>query len=208
MKSSFLVVLIFFLSVGLVLPCSASYSIRDVTITPLSDSYPSGRSLNTSAALPIIPAGPTTFIEGYTLKLSTDLDKAGWNVRVLVDGRQAAVFKKSGSALFINGYLLSYPVTRDVEVKVALEGTVPPPGTEGTFSVLRVVELNNQGQVVPESEQIVTRTIDVPAVHPSLPPQSNSGTESPTTAATAGISPAPVLGGLFLIFFLALRRER
>jgi hypothetical protein len=208
MKSSFLVVLIFFLSVGLVLPCSASYSIRDVTITPLSDSYPSGRSLNTSAALPIIPAGPTTFIEGYTLKLSTDLDKAGWSVRVLVDGHQAAVFEKSGSTLFINGYLLSYPVTRDVEVRVTLEGTVPPPGTEGTFSVLRVVELNNQGQVVPESEQIVTRTIDVPATHPSLPPQSNSGTESPTTAATAGISPAPVIGGLFLIFFLALRRER
>jgi hypothetical protein len=208
MKSSFLVVLIFFLSVGLVLPCSASYSIRDVTITPSSESYPSGRSLTTSAALPIIPAGPTTFIEGYTLKLSTDLDKAGWNVRVLVDGRQAAVFEKSGSTLFMNGYLLSYPVTRDVEVRVTLKGTVPPPGTEGTFSVLRVVELNNQGQVVPESEQIVTRTIDVPATHPSLPPQSNSGTESPTTAATAGISPAPVIGGLFLIFFLALRRER
>lgn len=208
MKSSFLVVLIFFLSVGLVLPCSASYSIRDVTITPLSDSYPSGRSLNTSAALPIIPAGPTTFIEGYTLKLSTDLDKAGWSVRVLVDGRQAAVFEKSGSTLFINGYLLSYPVTRDVEVRVTLKGTVPPPRTEGTFSVLRVVELNNQGQVVPESEQIVTRTFDVPATHPSLPPQSNSGTEPPTTAATAGISPAPVIGGLFLIFFLALRRER
>ena len=208
MKSSFLVVLIFFLSVGLVLPCSASYSIRDVTITPLSDSYPSGRSLNTSAALPIIPAGPTTFIEGYTLKLSTDLDKAGWSVRVLVDGHQAAVFEKSGSTLFINGYLLSYPVNRDVEVRVTLEGTVPPPGTEGTFSVLRVVELNNQGQVVPESEQIVTRTIDVPATHPPLPPQSNSGTEPPTTAATAGISPAPVIGGLFLIFFLALIRER
>jgi len=208
MKSSFLVVLIFFLSVGLVLPCSASYSIRDVTITPLSDSYPSGRSLTTSAALPIIPAGPTTFIEGYTLKLSTDLDQARWNVRVMVDGRQAAVFEKSGSTLFINGYLLSYPVTRDVEVRVTLKGTVPPPGTGGTFSVLRVVELNNQGQVVPESEQILTRTIDVPATHPSLPPQSSSGTESPTTAATAGISPAPVIGGLFLIFFLALRRER
>ena len=208
MKSSFLVVLIVFLSVCLVLPCAANYSLRDVTITPLSDSYPSGRSLTTSAALPIIPAGPTTFIEGYTLKLSTDLDKAGWSVRVLVDGRQAAVFEKSGSTLFINGYLLSYPVTRDVEVRVTLEGTVPPPGKEGTFSVLRVVELNNQGQVVPESEQILTRTIDVPATHPSLPPQSSSGTESPTTAATAGISPAPVIGGLFLIFFLALRRER
>ncbi len=208
MNSSFLVGLIFFLSVCLVLPCSASYSIRDVTITPLSDSYPSGRSLTTSAALPIIPAGPTTYIEGYSLKLSTDLDQARWNVRVLVDGRQAAVFEKSGTTLFMNGYLLSYPVTSDVEVRVTLEGTVPPPATEVAFSVLRVVELNNQGQVIPESEQRVTRTFDVPVTLPSLPPQSDSGAEPPTTAATAGISPALVIGGLFLVFFLSPRREK
>jgi hypothetical protein len=207
MKSSSLVVLIVFLSVCLILPCSASYSLRDVTMAPLSESYPSGTSLTTSAALPIIPAGPTTFIEGYTLQLSTDLDQARWNVRVMVDGRQAAVFEKSGNTIFMNGYLLSYPVTRDVEVRVTLGGTVPPPGTEGTFSVLRVIELNNQGQGVPESEQTVTRTIEVPVTHSSLPPQSESIAEQPTTAATAGISPVPVIGGLFLIFFFTRRRK-
>ena len=175
MNSSFLVPLILVLSFCLVLPCSARYSLQDITITPLGDTYPSGTSLNTSAALPIIPAGPTTYIEGYTLVLSTDLEKAGWDVRVMVDGRQAAVFEKYGTTVYINGYLLSYPVTRDVEVRVTLAGTVPPRGTEGTFSVLRVIELNNQGQVVPDSEQTVTRTFDVPVTRPSLPPQSESG---------------------------------
>jgi hypothetical protein len=205
MKSSFLVVLIVFLSVCLILPCTASYSLRDVTITPLSESYPSGTSLALSAALPIIPAGPTTFIEGYTLQLSTDLDQARWNVRVMVDGRQAAVFEKTGTTIFMNGYLLSYPVTRDVEVRVTLEGTVPPPGTEGTFSVLRVIETNNQGQVVPESEQTVTRTIDVPVTPP--PPQSETIAKQPVTTAHAGISPVPVIGSMFLIFFFTRRRE-
>jgi hypothetical protein len=207
MKSPFLVVLIIFLSVCLILPCTASYSLRDVTITPLSESYPSGGSLTTLAALPIIPAGPTTFIEGYTLQLSTDLDHARWNVRVMVDGRQAAVFEKTGTTIFINGYLLSYPVTRDVEVRVTLEGTVSPPGTEGTFSVLRVIELNNQGQVVPESEQTVTRTIDVPVTQSSLLPQSESIAKQPVTTARADISPVPVIGSMFLIFFFTRRRE-
>lgn len=208
MKSSSLVVLIVLLSVCLILPCSASYSLRDVTMAPLSESYPSGTSLNTSAALPIIPAGPTTFPEGYTLQLSTGLDQARWNVRVMVDGRQAAVFEKTGNTIFLNGYLLSYPVTRDVEVKVTLEGTVPPPGTQGTFPVLRVIELNNQGQAVPESEQTVTRTFEVPVTHSALPPQSESMGEQPVSTAQAGISPVPVIGSMFLVLFLARRRER
>lgn len=194
MKSSFPAVLIFLLFACLVLPCSASYSLRDVTLAPLSESYQAVTPLNISADLAIVPAGPTTFIEGYTLVLSTDLDRPVWNVRVQVDGRQAAVFQKSGTTVFINGYLLSYPVTRDVGVSVGLEGAVPAPGAEGTFTVLRVIELNNQGQVVPGSEEIVTRTIDVPVPLPSLPLQSDSVAEQPGTTANAGIPPALVLG--------------
>ena len=207
MNSSFLAVLLFFLSACFILPCSASYSIRDVTVTPLSDTYPPGISLNTSAALAIIPAGPTTFIEGYTLVLSTDLDQAGWNVRVMVDGRQAAVFQKFGTTVFINGYLLSYPVTRDVEVEVALNGAVPSPRAESTFSVLRAIELNNQGQVVPGSEEIVTLTIDVPVTLRLPPSQSDPVAEQVTTTADAGIPPVLVMGGIFLVFLCTRRRK-
>lgn len=207
MKSSSLVLLLFVLSYCIVLPCSASNSLQNVTTTPMRDSYPSGISLTTSADLAIIPAGPTTFIEGYTLVLSTGLEKALWDVRVMVDGRQAAVFEKSGNTLFINGYLLSYPVTRDVAVRVTLTGTVPPPGNEGTLPVLRVIELNNQGQVVPDSEQTVTRTMDLPVTPPSLPTQSESIADPTITATTAGISLIPVLMGIFLIFFLIRKRN-
>ncbi len=207
MKSSSLVLLLFVLSYCIVLPCSASNSLQNVTTTPMRDSYPSGISLTTSADLAIIPAGPTTFIEGYTLVLSTGLEKALWDVRVMVDGRQAAVFEKSGNTLFINGYLLSYPVTRDVAVRVTLTGTVPPPGNEGILPVLRVIELNNQGQVVPDSEQTVTRTMDLPVTPPSLPTQSESIADPTITATTAGISLIPVLMGIFLIFFLIRKRN-
>ena len=207
MKSFFLLILIILLLAGLVIPGSATYSLKDVTLTPPSDTYPSGISLNTSATLPIIPTGPTTFIEGYTLVLSTGLNQAGWNVRVMVDGRQAAVFQKFGKTVFINGYLLSYPVTRDVEVRVALEGTVPPSGADRTFSVLRVTELNNQGQVVPGSEGSVNRTFSFPGTLPSFPPQSAAIGESATTAANVGISLVPVTGSIFLVFFLIGKRN-
>ena len=126
----------------------------------------------------------------------------------MVDGRQAAVFEKTGTTIFINGYLLSYPVTRDVEVRVTLEGTVPPPGTEGTFSVLRVIELNNQGQVVPESEQTVTRTIDVPVTHPSLPPQSESMAESAGNHGTCRNFTGSGYWRHVPDFFFTRRRER
>ncbi len=207
MKPAFLVLIIFLLSAGFVIPGSATYSLRDVAVTPSADSYPPGISLNSSAALPIVPAGPTTFIEGYTLVLSTDLNQAGWNIRVMVDGRQAAVFQKFGKTVFINGYLLSYPVTRDVEVRVALEGTVPPSGGDRTFSVLRVTELNNQGQVVPGSEESVNRTFGFPGTLPSFPPQSAAIGETPTTAANVGISLVPVTGSIFLVFFLIGKRN-
>jgi len=207
MKPAFLVLIIFLLSAGFVIPGSATYSLRDVTVTPSGDTYPPGISLNSSAALPIVPAGPTTFIEGYTLVLSTDLNQAGWNIRVMVDGNQAAVFQKFGNTVFINGYLLSYPVTRDVEVRVALEGAVPPSRGESTFSVLRAIELNNQGQVVSGSEQTVKGTISIPVTLTSLPTQSEPIAEISTTTVNAGISLAPVLGSIFLIFFFIRRKN-
>jgi hypothetical protein len=208
MKPSLPVALIIVLSVCVILPCSASYAIRDVTLTPLSDAYLPGSSLNASALLPILPSGPTTYIEGYTLVLSTDLDRAGWNVSILVDGRQAAVFEKIGTAVFINGYLLSYPVNRDVAVKVTLDGAVPSHGAGSSFNVLRVTELNNQGLVIPGSEQVVARPIAVPVTSSFPPAQSGTVAEHPATPTAAGISPVPVLGSILLIFFFATRRER
>jgi hypothetical protein len=207
MKLSLLVVLVCFISSCFVLPCSAGYFIQNVSLTPPSDSYLAGSSLNTSSAIRIIPSGPTTFIEGYTLVLSTDLDHTVWNVRVFVDGRQAAVFQKFGTAaVFINGYLLSYPVTNDVEVHVSLEGVVPLSATDTTFSVLGVRELNNQGNLVPESEQIVTRTIAPPAILSPITLQSDL-VEEETSATNVGLSLVPVTVSLFLIF-LIMRRVR
>jgi hypothetical protein len=206
MKLSLLVLLVCFISSCFVIPCSAGYFIRNVSLTPLSDSYLPGSSLNTTGAIWIIPSGPTTFIDGYTLVLSTGLDQAQWNVRVVVDDRQAAVFQKFGNTVYISGYLLSYPVTSDVEVNVALEGVVPRTTTETTFPVLRVRELNNQGKLVPESEQLVNRSVASPAILTPITQYSDS-VEERMGPSDMPLSVVPVIGSIFLILFI-LGRDR
>ncbi|HNJ80867.1 MAG TPA: hypothetical protein PLK38_04835, partial [Methanoregulaceae archaeon] len=55
------------LLLALIMPSSASYSLQEVSVIPPSDATPPGSPLNASAVLLIIPAGPTTFIEGYSI---------------------------------------------------------------------------------------------------------------------------------------------
>ena len=57
------------------------------------------------------------------------LEGARWNVVVVVDGKPAAQLPVNGNTVFINGFLLSYPVSSDVAVSVNVNGTVP--GTAG-----------------------------------------------------------------------------
>ena len=195
------------LLLALVLPSSASYSLQEVSVIPPSDATPPGSPLNASAVLLIIPAGPTTFIEGYSIVLSTDLDRAAWNARVLVDGHQAAVFEKSGRTVFISGYLLSYPLSSDVEVDVTLNGTVPTERAGDPITVFRVFELNNQGEVVPGSETGVIRALELPQT-PSSPPvplESDAIPPSPTRAGP-GITNVTVIAVIALAVLSAGKR--
>lgn len=205
MNLSTLVLLVGFLPL-LAIPCSAGYSVQDVRVDPTGESYPPGTALTLSASIPISPSGPTTFIEGHTLVLSTDLVDPGWNVRVIVDGRQAAVFRNYANTLFINGYLLSYPVSREIEVAVRLEGGAPSSGGD-PFTVLRVVELNNQGRRVPGSEQSVALNQAPNELAPGAGQGPNPQLESTvTTTASAGSSLAPAFGALILAVLLVIRR--
>ncbi|HPA07407.1 MAG TPA: hypothetical protein PK477_04255 [Methanoregulaceae archaeon] len=195
------------LLLALIMPSSASYSLQEVSVIPPSDATPPGSPLNASAVLLIIPAGPTTFIEGYSIVLSTDLDRAAWNARVLVDGHQAAVFEKSGRTVFISGYLLSYPLSSDVEVDVTLNGTVPTERAGDPITVFRVFELNNQGEVVPGSETGVIRALELPQTlsSPPVPSESDAIPPSPTRAGP-GITNVTVIAVIALAVLSAGKR--
>ena len=206
------VVLISFVAL-FISPAAAFISLGDVQVIPHEDSILAGDMVNASAVIQIIPQGPTTFIEGYTLVLSTDLEHARWNAVVMVDGTQAAVLPKDGKFVFINGYLLSNPTNRDVEVSVQVEGMVPDLIDGTPFRVLQAEELNNQGQSVGDSEQVVIRSVRNTGTGDTASPTTGEATvvvtvPVPVTTTKAGISPIPLAGGIALVAALFLRKCR
>ncbi|MDD1716264.1 MAG: hypothetical protein LUQ01_04630 [Methanolinea sp.] len=185
-------------------PASASENLRQLDVVPSDPVLSPGTGMNISATIEILPSGASTFPEGHSLTLNTDLQDPRWNVAVMVDGHQAAVIPKQGDVVFVNGFLLSYPDTRDVAVRVALEGIVPWNRDGQPFIVLRIVELNNQGYPVGGSDQEVSRTVSHMST-PSPNPTTISGTIVPPTKAA---HPAClVLLGIILASLWAVRRE-
>ncbi len=196
----------------LIVPAAATISLQTVNVTPPDDIIPSGSVVTAAAHIQIIPQGPTTYIEGYTLVLSTDLENASWNATVMVDGTQAAVLPKDGKFVFINGYLLSYPVNRDVGVKVDIRGTVPDLADKTPFRVIQAEELNNQGQAIGDSEQVVVRNVMTRGTEHLVTPASNDATvvvtvPVPVTTTSAGLSLIPLAGGIALVVLFFLRKS-
>ncbi|MCU0632622.1 MAG: hypothetical protein MUC66_06570 [Methanolinea sp.] len=187
-------------------PASALLAPGNVQVQPPGDALLEGAVVNVSADIEIIPSGATTFAETHTLSLSTGLLEARWQVVVIVDGLQAAVIPKEGPQVYVNGFLLSYPTTRDVSVRLLLEGRVPPTPVEGTVMVLQWAELNAQGQAVTGSEYQVTRQVATTLASPpsTFTEQPSVPVASPTKAAFPMIA---VIASLCLVFALMRMRK-
>ncbi len=69
-------------------PAFALQNLRQVDLSPPSLVLPPGTRLNASAVIEILPSGASTYPEGHTLVLGTDLTDARWNVMVI--GRRAS----------------------------------------------------------------------------------------------------------------------
>ena len=180
------------LAASAVWPACALLAPGVVQVLPPGESVNAGTMVNASAFLEIIPSGATTFAETHTLSLSTGLLDARWNVIVMVDGRQAAVIPKEGPLVYVNGFLLSYPTTRDVSVRIVVEGRVPPDPSGGTVVVLEWAELDSQGQVVAGSDFQVTRRVETRSASPGAP----TATQAPVPATHPASTPSPVIAAV------------
>ncbi|MGB4236183.1 MAG: hypothetical protein WBJ52_09005 [Methanoregulaceae archaeon] len=169
----------------LIVPAAATISLQEERVAPHGDSLPAGTQVNTSAIIRIIPQGPTTFTESFTFVLSTDLERAGWNVVVMVDGNPAKVIPQTGKYVFINGYLLSYPTNRDVTVSATLEGMVPDLADGTPFRIIQAEELNNQGQSIGDTEQVIIRRV----INTGTGPESSPPRAEVSPVVTIPVSP-------------------
>ncbi len=177
-------------------PAAATLVLTNESFSP-APPLVAGSGQHAVNTITIIPSGATTFARSHTLQMQTDLVNAWWNIQVIVNGIPAAQQSASGTAAFVNGYLLSYPTTSDLSFTVAINGTVPASaGT--TMTVLQVTELDNGGAPVPGS----SITVSAPLLSPS-PANETSPTVPSTASPVAPTTPARSDGFLFPGSFFA-----
>ncbi|MDH7509959.1 MAG: hypothetical protein QHH04_02815 [Methanolinea sp.] len=184
-------------------PAGATVVARDILVEPTGVILEAGNPVNLTAIAEIIPSGASTFSESHTLSFSTGLPNARWEIVVTVDGRQGAVIHRDGRRVFLNGYLLSYPTTRDVGLVIGLRGEIPPNLPDERVILLEWEELNAGGQVVTGSVYQVSR-----ATGPASP--AGSSTPEPTITTYPSVSaptevPFPMISLLLALCLFSAR---
>ena len=189
------------LSLLLVTPVAATYSLTSVSYTPNPPLVIGGQQ-QVVATYYIGPSGSTTFIKGHELQMQTDLMNARWNIQVLQNGRNAAQQSASGSAAFVNGALLSYSTNNDVSLCVTINGVVPQTQSVQVM-LLQVEEIDNTGNIVPGS--VITLSQPV-AGQPATPAQTAFPTLTPTLVSPSPTKSAgfPAAAGILAISFVFL----
>jgi hypothetical protein len=170
-------------------PTSAVLVIATSDVSPPVTALKPGTPATVTATVAISPSGETTFSEGHSLQLETNLIAPQWTVQVVVDGYPNARFTQSTKYISVNGFLLSFSTNRDVEVQITVSGDTPTSG-----NLLAVTELDNAGKPVPGSAVAIA----APAFPVTTRPIATAApTTIPTTAATpsrpASVAFAPII---------------
>jgi hypothetical protein len=168
--------------------------LSDVSLTPNTPLVTGGQQ-HLVATYTLIPPGAATFATGHVLQMQTGLSDAKWSIQVTLDGRNAAQQSATGNSAFINGELLSYSLSHDVGLIVTIEGSVPQTPND-QLMVLQVEEINNSGNVVPDSVITINQPVTgqtIPATPSAVPTRTPPTVTHPPTK-SAGV---PAYAGLF-----------
>jgi len=197
------------LSLLLVTPVAATYSLSSVSYTPNPPLVIGGQQQVTATYYIGPYYGSTTFIKGHELQMQTDLVNAQWNIQILQNGRNAAQQSASGSAAFVNGALLSYSTNNDVSLSVTINGVVPQTQSDQVM-LLKVEEIDNTGNIVPGSVITISQPL---AGQPATPVQTALPTLTPprvppAPTKSAGFTAAAGILAISLVFLIMARRVR
>jgi hypothetical protein len=184
------------LSLLLVTPVAATYSLSSVSYTPNPPLVIGGQQQVTATYYIGPYYGSTTFIKGHELQ-------------ILQNGRNAAQQSASGSAAFVNGALLSYSTNNDVSLSVTINGVVPQTQSDQVM-LLKVEEIDNTGNIVPGSVITISQPL---AGQPATPVQTALPTLTPprvppAPTKSAGFTAAAGILAISLVFLIMARRVR
>lgn len=193
---------------ALVTPAAATLVLTGQSYLPNPPLAP-GTGEQALVTFAVLPTADTTFIGTHTLQMQTGLSDARWDIRVIANGRPAAEQSASGTAAFVNGYILSYPVTSDVSLLVAVNGTVPP-GAVSSVTLLQVTDLDTAGRPVPGSSTLISAPVVSPTAMPSgshQEPQTTSPV-SQSLPTKAGYPPEVCFGAVVVAALFGYARLR
>ncbi|MDK2974404.1 MAG: hypothetical protein PWP08_775 [Methanofollis sp.] len=162
MRSAIKIIIWLFAVFCLIQAASASVNYK-VTgtpdVNPASGDLSPGESVTVNVVLDLVDSGSYTFPEDHRLALYTELSNPVWRYYIEVGGHSDQPRALKGYSPQIDGFILSYPEDTDVSVRIALSGDAPTATATQDKVLLRIRQIDDDDDVVDDSEYIIKRTV-------------------------------------------------
>jgi len=131
---------------------TAAIAVRNIDINPSGNLVSGQTQVSVSFVIDFASSGGYTFDSENTLQMSTDLDSATWSYVIIQDEVENPAILEIGPNVNINGWVLSYPSSRDISMRVNMNGVAPQVSTSEEKTIVRVAELSSVGSVISGTE--------------------------------------------------------
>lgn len=142
---------------------TATIAVRNIDINPSSNLVSGQTQVSVSFVIDFASSGGYTFDSENTLQMSTDLDSATWSYVIIQDEVENPAILEIGPNVNINGWVLSYPSSRTISMRVNMNGVAPQVSTSEEKTVIEVAELSSVGSVISGTEVEKTALVLNPA---------------------------------------------
>jgi hypothetical protein len=140
------------------IPMVSAFTVSSVSVEPSGSLVP-GDSVIVSYKLQFPASGGETFPSGSELQMSTDLEGAKWTWVLVLDTIDNPRPSAAGRMLSLSGFELSYPAAVDQAVRVTMEGKVPTVDKTTNKTIIRIQEVDANGNIVTSSKVEHTRMV-------------------------------------------------
>ena len=129
----------------------SAFTVSSVSVEPSGSLIP-GDSVMVTYKIQFPASGGETFPSGSELQMSTDLESAKWSWTLVLDTIDNPRPSAGGRMLSLSGFELSYPAAVDQAVRVTMEGKVPSVDKTTNKTIIRIQEVDANGNVVTSSK--------------------------------------------------------
>ncbi len=133
------------------IPMVSAFTVSSISIDPSGSLIP-GDAVIVSYKIQFPASGGETFPSGSELQMSTDLENPQWTWTLVLDEIDNPRPQSGGRMLSLSGFELSYPAAVDQAVRVTLEGTVPSVEKTTNKTIIKIQEVDANGNIITSSK--------------------------------------------------------